>query len=78
LVRNRHGFSSTEIRNAADWPYGRLDIGRVVGKLRASADHFLREEREVTKKDYRRPTFVRREKLSAVTAEPPPSGVEAT
>jgi hypothetical protein len=28
----------------------------------------------MTKKDYQRPTFARREKLSAVTAEVPPSG----
>lgn len=28
----------------------------------------------MTKKDYQRPTFVRRERLSAVTAEVPPSG----
>jgi hypothetical protein len=32
------------------------------------------EERDVTKKDYKQPTFVRREKLNVVTALPPPAG----
>ena len=56
------------MRNRPGWTSGKLLINCAYPQV-----HFC-EERDVMKKDYKQPTFVRREKLNVVTALPPPAG----